>query len=169
MPWEHTAASTIHSHWRIHRAHTQALTSLSRLENQFASLRRAFIFPAQLDFAPDSPAPKPLYTANNTPLHAYEHQLTSLLTKIDEINSGGAQNVRDAGKALVMRVEAELEDLDRWKIGVWEARNGATAGGVSVESRSSLRGRSDRRTRRCTFSDRGPNRSRSPAIIKRIV
>lgn len=89
-----------------------------------------FVFPAHLDFAPDSPAPKLLYTPNNTPLHAYEHQLTSLLTKIDEIESGGAKNVRNARKALVKRIEAELEDLDRRKIGVWETQNG---GGAAVE------------------------------------
>ncbi|KDQ16989.1 hypothetical protein BOTBODRAFT_30368 [Botryobasidium botryosum FD-172 SS1] len=126
----HAAASTIQSHWRAYIARTRALRSLSRLENEFGDYRAAFVFPSSIDFAPDASVPKLLYTTNNKPVHAYEHQLTSLLTKIDEVESAGAKNVREARKALVRKIEAELESLDERKKQAWEAQNKPTVQSV---------------------------------------
>ncbi|KDQ07107.1 hypothetical protein BOTBODRAFT_120497, partial [Botryobasidium botryosum FD-172 SS1] len=140
-PAANAAASTIQSHWRAHHTRTSSLTALDRLGSQFAALRAAFTFPAELDFPPNAPEPTLLYSSNNiavltyehqltglltkldepTLLYSpnnigvltYEHQLTALLTKLDEVESGGERGVREARKALVKQVEAELEELDR--------------------------------------------------------
>ncbi|KAF8335790.1 uncharacterized protein EI90DRAFT_258265 [Cantharellus anzutake] len=63
------------------------------------------------------------YTANNMPLRIFEHALTSLLTRLDAIESAGSTEVRDARKDLVQRIEGVLNELESKKLGVWQQQN----------------------------------------------
>ncbi|KAF8699911.1 BAG domain, partial [Rhizoctonia solani] len=76
--------------------------------------RSEFTFPTHIDFLP-GPSPKLAYTANNAPVHGYEHALTGLLTKLDGLESCGDAEVRKARKEAVKRVEEELKRLDKIK------------------------------------------------------
>jgi len=58
-------------------------------------------------------APRLAYNAQNSVLHAYEHALSELLTKLDAAESFEFKAVRDARKELVDRIERELEELEK--------------------------------------------------------
>lgn len=88
-------------------------------------LEKAFEFPEHLDFVPlshsdaagtnsfvDEPG-KLAYTPNNAPIHAYEHALNALLTRLDAVESNGDLEVRRRRKEVVKAVERALEVVER--------------------------------------------------------
>ena len=106
-----------------------SLVQIKDVEDALRKLEGAFEFPAQLDFVDRSPSPSPspvhsesdaeteggslAYTANNTPVRAYEHALNALLEKLDAVESNGDAEVRGRRKAIVKEVERALEAMDR--------------------------------------------------------
>lgn len=103
-------------------SHAASFTSLNAIQSQFDALKAAFSFPANAEFASSSSpsdVPKLTYASVNVPIHQYENELVKLLTKLDAIESDGAESIRGARKALVIAVEKELSRLDEQKREVW--------------------------------------------------
>ncbi|KAG8950600.1 hypothetical protein FRC03_012796 [Tulasnella sp. 419] len=100
---------------------TASLDSISGLQARFDSLKATFTFPSNLEFDSHDSTPTLLYNSNNAPFSKYENDLTRLLTKLDEVESNGDENIREVRKRLVRSVEAELDSLDKKKAGLWEA------------------------------------------------
>jgi hypothetical protein len=65
--------------------------------------------------------PKLVYTTGNKSVHAHEEELSRLLGKLDAVESGGDQQVRETRCALVRAVEVEALRMEVWKGGVWRA------------------------------------------------
>ncbi|BGP55457.1 hypothetical protein JCM8202_003540 [Rhodotorula sphaerocarpa] len=117
--------------------------ALSRLADDFADHRRAFVSPTTLTFQASTPAPSatdspasprlrtptpPLaYRSSNAPLLAYEEYLVTLLSKLDAVESHGIRDVKSARKELVKQVERELARLDRLKDEAWEEQVSASS------------------------------------------
>ncbi|KAI0331384.1 hypothetical protein GY45DRAFT_1322429 [Cubamyces sp. BRFM 1775] len=108
--------------YRARRARKLSLAQIKDVEDALRKLESTFEFPEHLDFVnpisddadADSEEPGPLaYTANNTPVHAYEHALNGLLTKLDEVESNGDLAVRGRRKEVVREVERALEAVER--------------------------------------------------------
>jgi len=73
-----------------------------------------FTFPAgPLAPVPGSEAPRLAYNPTNAPIHAYEHALSELLTSLDAVESFGFRGVRELRKEVVVKIEKELEALER--------------------------------------------------------
>ncbi|EJD43885.1 hypothetical protein AURDEDRAFT_185228 [Auricularia subglabra TFB-10046 SS5] len=99
------------------------LTEIKRLAATFDQLKRAFVFPAVLDFSsmppPLMPAPgkkaddevKLPVCARNLPVHAYEHALQKILTRLESVTAARAKGVRDARKKAVADVKGEMERI----------------------------------------------------------
>lgn len=120
-----------------------AFGALSRLADDFADHRRAFVSPTTLTFQASTPAPSatdspasprlrtptpPLaYRSSNAPLLAYEEYLVTLLSKLDAVESHGIRDVKSARKELVKQVERELARLDRLKDEAWEEQVSASS------------------------------------------
>ncbi|QRW23435.1 BAG domain protein [Rhizoctonia solani] len=96
--------------------------AIQSILSSFATLQSEFTFPTHIDFLP-GPSPKLAYTANNAPVHGYEHALTGLLTKLDGVESYGDAEVRRARKEAVNAIERELERLDKMKTDAWKNTN----------------------------------------------
>ncbi|EIN05927.1 hypothetical protein PUNSTDRAFT_127808 [Punctularia strigosozonata HHB-11173 SS5] len=146
-PEQHAAASKIQTFYRTNLPRRKALASIASVGERFDKLKSEFSFPATVDFILDgetvhvTPPPTPslssdtvdsgetetentprlAYTHNNTPLHAYAEQLNRLLISLDTVESGGDKAVRERRKEMVRKVEAEAENLDRWRKQVWKA------------------------------------------------
>lgn len=141
---------TIQEFYRKRVARQQALTSIDNLSTQFDQLKSTFSHPPRLDYQGHSPnsvitidvpssippsfedaedvigtsksTPGLAFTSNNTAVHGYIESLGQLLVKLDVVDSGGNDSVREQRKQVVRRVEAEALRMDRWITAVW---NGA--------------------------------------------
>ena len=103
-------------HWSdaVKRTRSVAVVAISKISRTFDSLKRAFTFPAgPLAPVPGSEAPRLAYNPTNAPIHAYEHALSELLTSLDAVESFGFRRVRELRKEVVVRIEKELEALER--------------------------------------------------------
>ncbi|GAA5978229.1 hypothetical protein JCM11641_001142 [Rhodosporidiobolus odoratus] len=128
------AASVLQRHFRRHLARRNALSALHTLSSDFESHQSAFSAPSTLTFQPSHPAtpaadvlrpstPSLAFGKPNTPFLEYENFLVQLLSKIDEVQSGGDRFVKKARKELVKKVEAELGRLDGMKERAWEEQS----------------------------------------------
>ncbi|KAI0633062.1 hypothetical protein C8Q77DRAFT_1158492 [Trametes polyzona] len=109
--------------YHARRARKLSMDQIAAVEDALRKLESTFEFPAHLDFvnpvpsdvdAETSDEPGPLaYTANNTPVHAYEHALNGLLTQLDAVESNGDLAVRGRRKEVVREVERALEAVER--------------------------------------------------------
>ncbi|KAI0830325.1 hypothetical protein BC628DRAFT_1474239 [Trametes gibbosa] len=114
--------------YHARRARKLSLAQITSVEDALRKLESTFEFPPHLDFvnpvpadAPsvaenstDSDEPGPLaYTPNNSPVHAYEHALSELLTQLDAVESNGDLSVRGRRKEVVREVERALEEIER--------------------------------------------------------
>ena len=108
--------------YRARRARKLSLAHIRDVEDALRKLEGAFEFPTQLDFVDRSPSPSPAgsdtestlaYTTNNIPIHAYEHALNDLLTRLDAVESNGDLEVRGRRKEVVKEVERALEAMER--------------------------------------------------------
>ncbi|KAG9041436.1 hypothetical protein FS837_012267 [Tulasnella sp. UAMH 9824] len=103
-------------------SHAASFSSLNAIQTQFDALKAAFSFPANAEFdssSSSSDVPKLTYASVNAPVHQYENELVKLLTKLDAVESDGAESIRGARKALVIAVEKELTRLDEQKREAW--------------------------------------------------
>ncbi|KAH9886715.1 hypothetical protein C8Q73DRAFT_715058 [Cubamyces lactineus] len=108
--------------YRARRARKLSLAQIKDVEDALRKLESTFEFPEHLDFVDpvsedaDADAEEPgalAYTTNNTPVHAYEHALNGLLTKLDAVESNGDLAVRGRRKEVVREVERALEAVER--------------------------------------------------------
>ncbi|KAG9033287.1 hypothetical protein FRB95_000381 [Tulasnella sp. JGI-2019a] len=101
-----------------------SFSSIDAIQAEFDAFKANFTVPNadQLDFMTGD-APKLAYTSKNLPFLQHESDLTKLLTKLDAVESNGAESVRGARKALVQAIELELCELDRVKMEAWASRN----------------------------------------------
>ncbi|KAI0758902.1 hypothetical protein C8Q74DRAFT_271226 [Fomes fomentarius] len=117
------AAKLLHF-YRARRARRLSLTEIKTVEDALRKLEDAFELPEHLDFNFASPVPespisedgleqKLAYTPNNTPVHAYEHALNDLLTRLDAVESNGDDEVRGRRREVVKEVERALEAMER--------------------------------------------------------
>lgn len=108
--------------YRARRARRLSLTEIETVEDALRKLEDAFELPEHLDFNSVSPVPespiseegseqKLAYTPNNTPVHAYEHALNELLTRLDAVESNGDDEVRGRRREVVKEVERALEAM----------------------------------------------------------
>ncbi|GAA5978284.1 hypothetical protein JCM11641_001159 [Rhodosporidiobolus odoratus] len=106
----------------------------SSATSDFESHQSSFSAPSTLTFQPSHPAtpaadgsrpstPPLTFGKPNASFLEYENFLVQLLSKIDEVQSGGDRTVKKARKELVKEVEAELARLDRMKDKAWEAQS----------------------------------------------
>ncbi|KAG9024457.1 hypothetical protein FS837_005363 [Tulasnella sp. UAMH 9824] len=118
------------------KSHVDSFTSLDAIQSRFDALKSSFVFPTTLQFesaaATSSEVPRLSYSSSNTSIHEYENELTKLLTKLDAVESDGAESIRGARKALVVAVEKELDELEAekktaWRTSLVEADVAATA------------------------------------------
>lgn len=129
------AAAALQSRFRREEARRSALDTLDALTSDFEASQSSFVPPSSLDFRPSAPTsgsdasttavPPLAYSKNNAPLLGYEDSLVKLLSKIDEVQSGGDSVVKGARKALVKRIEEELTKLDGLKEKAWEEKRQA--------------------------------------------
>lgn len=107
---------------RSRRARKASLASIQEIESTLRSLESTFVFPSQLDFSrPPSPTSGAdsdnesslAYTSNNRSVHAYEHALSTLLEKLDAVESGGDLEVRGRRKEVVGEVEKALREVEK--------------------------------------------------------
>ncbi|KAL8279435.1 hypothetical protein RQP46_008247 [Phenoliferia psychrophenolica] len=128
---EHVAAAQLLEHHRRRVAQAQAQAQTQAQAN--------FIPPTPLVFRPSPPSssnddsvpartPEPTlaYSTSNATFLAYEDHLVTLLSKIDEIASGGDPIVKEARKKLVGKVESELRKLDEIKAVEWNKAQGVS-------------------------------------------
>jgi hypothetical protein len=100
--------------------------AISSLEKLFASLKSSFAYPTHVEFStPADPSssqtiPPLAYSHNNIAVHAYENELNKILTQLDAVESEGVLSIREARKALVLKIEEELNELDRKKTAAWK-------------------------------------------------
>lgn len=143
-PEEAAAAEKIQTFWRTHHQRRQALASIAELAAKFEQLKAAFTLPEALDYTLDDqhllvptagwvePAPgrelaktpadaKLSYVPTNAPVHAYEEELNRILTKLDGVQSGGDETVRNRRRELARKVEREAERIEKVKVLVWRA------------------------------------------------
>ncbi|EIW56521.1 uncharacterized protein TRAVEDRAFT_127811, partial [Trametes versicolor FP-101664 SS1] len=67
------------------------------------------------DEDPFAHVPKLAYTPTNAPLHAYEEELSRILSALDAVESRGDAGVRAARRELARMVEREAERVERWR------------------------------------------------------
>ncbi|KAG9035584.1 hypothetical protein FS837_001885 [Tulasnella sp. UAMH 9824] len=105
------------------KSHAESFNSLDAIQSRFDALKSSFVFPPAPQFesevATSSGVPRLSYSSSNTSVHEYESELTKLLTKLDAVDSDGAESIRGARKALVVAVEQELDKLDEQKNAAW--------------------------------------------------
>ncbi|KAG8949372.1 hypothetical protein FRC04_008607 [Tulasnella sp. 424] len=118
-----SAPSTPSSASSSPKSHAASFTSIDAIQSRFDNLKSTFVFPATPQFesatSTSSGVPRLSYASSNTSVHEYENELTKLLTKLDAVESDGAESIRGARKALVVAVENELEKLDEEKKTAW--------------------------------------------------
>ncbi|KAG8870710.1 hypothetical protein FRB98_001388 [Tulasnella sp. 332] len=113
--------------------HFSSFSSIDAVQAEFDTLKANFSLPDQLDFTnPSGDVPKLAYTSRNAPFLQLESDFTRLLTKLDAIESNGAESVRGARKALVLAIELELAELDRVKVDLWAKQQGSASEKVAT-------------------------------------
>ncbi|KAJ9112277.1 hypothetical protein QFC19_000696 [Naganishia cerealis] len=121
------APDDIQQQYAQHQARVERLETLDTLQSKLERLTSSFIFPTSLDFQqqPNTDGthvvPSLDYTSTNTPYHAHAQSLLGLLVDADGVSSDGDQEIRRRRKEFVLRVEAELDGLEREKERVWRA------------------------------------------------
>jgi len=126
------AARLIQQQFRTYRSMKQ----LAELESTFEQLKTGFIYPSLLDLKfLDSPEQASSATPSSTKLafnhpvnrtvQAFEEGLAQLQIKADAILSRGNPKVKDWRKRLIKAIEAQLEQLDRFKTEAWTAQRAA--------------------------------------------
>ncbi|KZT21315.1 hypothetical protein NEOLEDRAFT_1150773 [Neolentinus lepideus HHB14362 ss-1] len=132
------AASKILNFYRSRRARLTSLNTIDTIRSSLHALESSFTLPAHLDFLPSAQL---AYSVPNIPVHQYEHALNGLLSKLDEVESGGDGEVRARRKSVVKEVEEALETLGQRVRSVWTATQGEEAvripigdGPVSVQA-----------------------------------
>jgi len=107
-------AEPTEGHWSDAVRRTRSVAAISQISRTFDSLKRTFIFPAG-PLAPfeGSEAPRLAYNPTNASIHAYEHALSELLTKLDAVESFGFRGIRERRKEVVVQIEKELEELEK--------------------------------------------------------
>ena len=87
---------------------------IAEIPHTFDTLRNTFTFLAgPLERNTHSPTPRLAHNTQNSVVDAYENALSELLTKWDAVESFGFRVVRDARKELVVKIEKELEELEK--------------------------------------------------------
>lgn len=130
---EASTFADIQQRYEQHQTRVQRLEILEALDARLERLTSSFSFPSTLDFQSiaSSDTSEPLdtatvpqleYTTTNTPYHAHAHALLALLVDADAVASDGDEEVRARRKEFVMRVEKELDGLEREKARVWRER-----------------------------------------------
>ncbi|SCZ99207.1 BZ3500_MvSof-1268-A1-R1_Chr3-1g05877 [Microbotryum saponariae] len=109
-PTEEDAATTLQKHFRARLYRRQALAALKALADTYAQRSKVEI-PTKLHAYNGKLA----YDSHNAPFHAYEDALVKLLTQLDEISTKGDDKIKAARKALVRKIEKELNRLDQIK------------------------------------------------------
>ena len=103
-------------HWSAAPERARSLAEITSITRTFASLRNTFVFPSgpleRLAGSQDD-APRLAYNAVNATIHAYDHALAELLTRLDGVESHGFKGVREARKQLIVKIEAELERVEK--------------------------------------------------------
>ncbi|KAF8335777.1 uncharacterized protein EI90DRAFT_3047094 [Cantharellus anzutake] len=102
------------------------IESIQAIEQELVNLEYDFTFPTTLDFLPPASlgsTPSLAYTTNNLPLRTYENKLSSLLARLDGVESEGSEDVRYARRDLVKRIEKILDDLEEKTKGLWGLEN----------------------------------------------
>ena len=64
--------------------------------------------------------PRLAFTSNNKVVLEYIENLNRLVDKLDRIESGGHDSVRERRKQMIRNVEAEAQRMDRWIAAVWK-------------------------------------------------
>jgi len=101
-------------HWTDAIKRTRSVAAISQISRTFESLRRTFTFPVgPLVPVEGSEAPRLAFNPTNAPIHAYEHALSELLTKLDTVESFGFRGIRELRKEVVVQIEKELEALEK--------------------------------------------------------
>ncbi|KAI7965203.1 hypothetical protein MJO29_003301 [Puccinia striiformis f. sp. tritici] len=124
------AACLIQQHFRAHRS----MKHLAELDLAFDKVKSEFSYPSLLDLkfidSPDQSdrsTPTSTKLAFNHPvnrsLQAFEEGLTQLQIKADAILSRGNPKIKDWRKKLIIAIEAQLEQLDRFKTEAWTAQH----------------------------------------------
>jgi hypothetical protein len=93
------------------------------IEAAFENMNNDFHFPSQLDFISThlrdvgdglvKGTSRLAFSARNHPVRYYEQALTSLLSRLDSIDSFGNEALRTRRKKVVRRVETALDELER--------------------------------------------------------
>lgn len=96
---------------------------VERIEAAFETLNDDFRFPSQLDFISThlhdvgdglvKGTSRLAFSARNHPVRYYEQALTSLLSRLDSVDSFGNEALRTKRKEVVCRVETALDELER--------------------------------------------------------
>jgi len=101
-------------HWTDAIKRTRSAAAISQILRTFESLRRTFTFPVgPLAPVEGSEAPRLAFNPTNAPIHAYEHALSELLTRLDTVESFGFRGIRELRKEVVVQIEKELEALEK--------------------------------------------------------
>jgi hypothetical protein len=104
------------------RARDEANAQLDNIDAQFDALTHAFTFPRKLAFGPstlDRTQPPLLFNRNNTPYHAQAHALLQLILKADGVQANNNRDIRRRRKAIVAKIEKELQSLEARRDGLW--------------------------------------------------
>ncbi|GBE86946.1 hypothetical protein SCP_1001900 [Sparassis crispa] len=112
--------------YKAKRSRKLSLAEIGAVQATLRALETSFVFPEKLDFTQLSPADSNsestkdfgstnglAYTANNSPIHTYEHSLNVLLTRLDAVESRGDLHVRGRRKEIVKEVERALREMER--------------------------------------------------------
>ncbi|GAA5909819.1 BAG family molecular chaperone regulator [Sporobolomyces salmoneus] len=102
----------------------QALEKLSSLASSFFDRQSNFVAPTSFTFesspTPPFTTPRLAFGSANSQFLSYEDYLVKLLSELDAVESRGDRQIKKERKALVKRVEAELERLDEMRERAWE-------------------------------------------------
>ncbi|KAA1108660.1 hypothetical protein PGT21_020317 [Puccinia graminis f. sp. tritici] len=125
------AARLIQQQFRAHRS----LKHLAELESTFDKLKSEFVYPALLDLkfvdSPDQSASNATPSSTkltfghpvNRSVQAFEEGLTQLQIKADAILSRGNPKIKGWRKQLIKAVEAQLDQLERFKSQAWTTQH----------------------------------------------
>ena len=101
----------------------RSFDAVQRIEAAYETLNDDFHFPSQLDFISTNlhdigdglvkGTSRLAFSARNHPVRYYEQALTSLLSRLDSIDSFGNEALRTKRKEVVRRVETALDELER--------------------------------------------------------
>ncbi|KIM24994.1 hypothetical protein M408DRAFT_225919 [Serendipita vermifera MAFF 305830] len=101
-------------HWSAVPERGRTLAEVTSISRAFESLKNTFVFPSgPLEAVSGSNPPRLSYNKINAPIHAYQHALSELVTKLDGIESYGFKGLREARKQLVVKIDEEMEQLDK--------------------------------------------------------